>query len=206
LNALAALAQQHRATPEIIRLPEIPVTAPARRPEVPLSDAEVPASIQVITREEIQRSGALTLPEALRQLPGVHLNDEQGNSHQPDMSFRGFTGTSVTGIPQGISVFLDGVRVNEPAAEEINFDLIPLDDVERIELIRGPTAIFGRNTPAGAVNIITRRGGAEREIMPEVSGGSFGRQQYRLPHGRRTTGSMPACATSFTAGPPSPSA
>ena len=86
----------------------------------------------------------------------------------------------MTGVPQGISVFVDGVRVNEPAVEEINFDLIPLDDIERIELIRGSIAVFGRNTLAGSLNIITRRGGAEREIVPELSGGSFGRQKYRL--------------------------
>ena len=180
LSSAEGLAQAPPAPPEIVPLPEVLVTAPARLPVVPLSSAEVPASVQVITGEEIKRSGAVTLPDLLQQLPGVHINDQQGNSYQLDASFRGFTGTSVTGIPQGISIFVDGVRVNEPAVEEVNFDLIPLDDVERIELIRGPTAIFGRNTLAGSLNIITRRGGTEREIMPEVSGGSFGRQKYRL--------------------------
>jgi len=178
--AKPARAQQLEDEPDIVRLPQVLVTAPARLPEVPVSPSEVPASVQVITAEEIRRSGALNLQEFLQQLPGVHLNDEQGNSYQPDVAFRGFTGSSVTGIPQGISVFVDGVRVNEPAVEEINFDLLPLDDVERIELIRGPIAVFGRNTLAGSLNIITRRGGAEREIVPELSGGSFGRQKYRI--------------------------
>jgi iron complex outermembrane receptor protein len=175
-----ALAQGPPTEPDVVRLPEVVVTAPARLPEISLSSGEVPASVQVITGEEIRRSGALTLQDLMQQLPGVHLNDEQGNSYQPDLSFRGFTATSVTGTPQGISVFVDGVRVNEPAVEEINFDLLPLDDVERVELIRGPIAVFGRNTLAGSLNIITRRGGAEREIVPEVSGGSFGRQKYRV--------------------------
>lgn len=177
-HSAEALAQEPAAPPEIVPLPAIVVTAPARLPEVPLTSAEVPASVQVITGEEIKRSGAVTLPDFLQRLQGVHINDQQGNSYQLDVSFRGFTATSVTGVPQGISVFVDGVRVNEPAVEEINFDLIPLDDVERIELIRGPTAIFGRNTLAGSLNIITRRGGQEREIVTEASGGSFGRQKY----------------------------
>jgi len=180
LTSVEAFAQQPGAQPEIVRLPEVLVTAPVRLPEISLSSGEVPASVQVITGEEIRRSGALTLQDFMQQLPGVYLNDEQGNSYQFDLSFRGFTATSVTGVPQGISVFVDGVRVNEPAVEEINFDLLPLDDVERIELIRGPIAVFGRNTLAGSLNIITRRGGAEREIVPEVSGGSFGRQKYRV--------------------------
>ena len=170
----SALAQE-----DILRLPPVTVTAPARLPEVPLPPSSIPASVQVITGEEIRKSGALTLQDFLPRLPGVTSSDEQGNSSQPSLSFRGFQGTSVTGVPQGISVFLDGVRINEPAAEEIHFDLIPLDDIERIELIRGPSAIFGRNTLAGAVNIITRRGGTEREFVPELSWGSFGRQNYR---------------------------
>ena len=56
----------------------------------------------------------------MTRLPGVTLHDEQGNAAQPGIAFRGFQGTSVTGVPQGISIFLDGVRLNEPAAEEIN--------------------------------------------------------------------------------------
>ena len=53
---------------------------------------------------------------------------------------------------------VDGVRVNEPAVEQVNFDLIPLDDIERVEVIRGPSALFGRNTLGGVLNTITRRG------------------------------------------------
>lgn len=170
-------AQETGAPPDIVPLPEILVTAPSRLPDIPLSPAEIPASVQVITGEEIARSEALTLQDVMKQLPGVHLNDQQGNSYQFDMSFRGFTGSPVTGIPQGISVFVDGVRVNEPAVEEINFDLLPLDQVERIELIRGPSAIFGRNTLAGSLNIITKRGGPERRVELEMEGGSFGRRK-----------------------------
>jgi iron complex outermembrane recepter protein len=77
-------------------------------------------------------------------------------------------------------VFVDGVRVNEPAVEEVNFDLLPLRDVERVELIRGPSAIFGRNTLGGALNIITRRGREGFQVEPEVRLGSFGHQSYRL--------------------------
>src|SRR5262249_47160351 len=164
---------------EVLQLPEITVRAPARLPEPSLRLSEVPATVQVITGDELRQSGAVNLQEGLTRLPGVTLHDEQGNAAQPGLVLRGFEGTSVTGVPQGISVFLDGVRLNEPTVEEINFDLIPLDDIERLELIRGPAAIFGRNTLAGALHIITARGAAGREIRPEKAGGSFGSQQYR---------------------------
>lgn len=154
--------------------------APARLPGAPLPLSHVPGSVQIIPGEAMRDAGTATLQDYLIRLPGVTLNDEQGNRVQPDLSFRGFQTTPVTGVPQGISVFVDGVRVNEPAVEEVNFDLIPLEDVERVELIRGPSAIFGRNSLGGALNIITRRGGEAREIVPEIEGGSFGRQKYRV--------------------------
>lgn len=164
---------------DVIRLPEVTVAAPARLPGSPLPLTQVPASVQVITHDELRASGITTLQEALTRLPGVTLNDQQGNSSQFDLSFRGFQATPVTGVPQGVSVFVDGVRVNEPTVEEVNFDLLPLDDIERIELIRGPDAVFGRNTLGGAINIVTRRGAPVREVEAEASGGSFGRQKYR---------------------------
>ena len=174
-----ALAQPPPEEPTI-RLPPVEVSAPARLPDAPLPLDHVPGSVQIITGQSIRESGAASLQDYLTRLPGVTLNDEQGNSQQPDISFRGFQVTSVTGVPQGISVFVDGVRVNEPTVEEVNFDLLPLNDIERIEVIRGPTALFGRNTLGGAINIVTRRGGETREIEPAIEAGSFGRQKYSL--------------------------
>ncbi len=165
---------------EVVRLPAVEVTAPARLPGAPLPLDHVPGSVQILSGETLRGGGVVTTQDALARLPGVSLVDEQGNRAQPDVTFRGFQVTSVTGVPQGISVFVDGVRVNEPTVEEVNFDLVPLDDVERIELLRGPSALFGRNTLGGSLNIFTRRGGDTHEIVPELEFGSFGRQKYRL--------------------------
>src|SRR5438067_732452 len=162
-----------------VRLPPLEVTG-TRLPGSPLPVDSVPATVDVIPGETLRATGEVTLQETLRRLPGVSTADQQGNSFQMDLAVRGFQGTSVTGAPQGISVFVDGVRVNEPTVEEINFDLLPLDDVERVELIRGPGAVFGRNTLGGVLNIVTRRGAEVREIVPEAEWGSFGRQKYRL--------------------------
>src|SRR5712671_4974166 len=168
---------------EPTRLPEVRVTAPARLPGTPLPLSSVPATVDIVPGDRLRATGAVTLQEALTRLPGVNLTDQQGNSWQMDLSFRGFRSTSVTGESQGLSVFVDGVRVNEPTVEEVNFDLLPLDDIERVEVIRGPAAGFGRNTLGGVLNIITRRGAPVYEIVPEFEGGSFGRQKYRLQAG-----------------------
>jgi len=156
---------------------EITVLGPARLPES--RTAADGLTVQVIDAREIRASGARTFQEALQRIPGVHLADEQGNPRQEDLSLRGFSASPVTGLPQGISVFVDGVRVNEPAAEEVAFELIPLADIERIEIVRGPNAIFGRNTLGGAIHILTRRGGREPEASVQIEGGSWEYQEIR---------------------------
>lgn len=182
-----ALATSARGAPavaqqpdDVLRLPPVIVSAPARLPSAPLPLSQVPSSVEVVSGAELRESGAPSLQEALTRLPGVTLSDEQGNVAQPSLSFRGFQAGPVTGVPQGLSVFIDGVRVNEPDVEEVNFDLIPFDDIDYVEVIRGPSALFGRNTLGGALNIVTRRGQQARELVPEVDGGSFGRQRYRF--------------------------
>ena len=172
---VAASAQERDAPP---RLPEIRVTPPVVPGALPPSST--PSRVDTLTGPEIRRDAPAVLPEALERFPGVTLQSEQGNRLQPNLSLRGFTISPVTGLPPGLSVFLDGVRLNEPTVEEVNFDLIPLEDVERIDVIRGPSVLFGRNTLGGAINMVTRRGKEVREIVPEVAAGSFGRRDYRL--------------------------
>jgi outer membrane receptor for Fe3+-dicitrate len=77
---------------EVLQLPEIKVIAPARLSGLPLSLSEVPATAQVITGEELRQSGAVSLQEPLTRLPGVTLNDEQGNAVQPGISLMRLSG------------------------------------------------------------------------------------------------------------------
>ncbi|HEY6001671.1 MAG TPA: TonB-dependent receptor [Anaeromyxobacter sp.] len=138
-----------------------------------------PASVEVLDAKRLKASGARTIQDALQLLSGVQLSDQQGNAGLQDLSIRGLTASPVTGAPQGLSVFLDGVRVNEPAVEEVNLELVPLADVERIEIVHGPQAIFGRNTLGGAIHIVTRRGGARPGSEVEVEAGAGPYQQVK---------------------------
>ncbi len=135
-----------------------------------------PVTVEVLDAQRLRASGARTLQDALQRVAGVHLSDEQGNPLQLDVSIRGLTASPVTGRPQGLSVFLDGVRLNEPAVEEVNLDLVPLADVERVEIVHGPHAVFGRNTLGGAIHVLTRRGAARTLVEAEVEGGSWARE------------------------------
>ncbi len=163
----------------VLRLPPVRVVAPAPLPEA-LPRSWVPGTADILQGAEIGSSRPMVLPDLLERLPGVTLQNEQGNPLQPTLTLRGFAVSPVTGLPQGVSVFLDGVRINEPTVEEVNFDLIPLEAVDRIEVIRGPSVLFGRNTLAAAISLTTRRGEERREIATEISGGSFGHVDTRF--------------------------
>jgi len=134
---------------------------------------------------DLDARGVRSLADALEQLPGVTTSDELGATGQLDVSLRGFQVSPVIGLPQGVTVYVDGVRANEPDAHEVNFDLLPLEDVERVEVVYGPSVLLGRNALGAAVNLVTRRGTspAGREI--EASAGSFGRYELKAHAGAR---------------------
>jgi len=120
--------------------------------------------------------------QLLGRLPGVNLSDDQGSRLQPALDVRGFVVSPIVGQPQGVSVFLDGVRINEPDAQQVNFDLIPMDAVSHAELVRGPSAMFGKNSLAGSLLLFTTRGDATPRGSAALEGGAYG---YR---GARVTG------------------
>ncbi|MBI2190598.1 MAG: TonB-dependent receptor [Planctomycetes bacterium] len=152
-----------------------PVTVSAARlPESPLDTSRLPAKVTVITAEDIQRTGARTVQEALQHLGGIVLYDQIGNAFQSTFDLRGFNGQPVVAT----SVFVDGVRINQASFNTVEFDLIPLEDVERIEVLPGSSSIFGKNALGGVLNIQTKRGGRERRSQAEAAYGSFHHQRY----------------------------
>ncbi len=141
--------------------------------------ARTPFGADVIAGEELRAGPSLTVADALGRLPGVSLADELGSAYQPDLTLRGFNVSPVVGLPQGVSVFVDGVRVNEPDASQVNFTLLPFGDLERVEVLRGPSGPFGKNTLGGAVHLVTRRGGPGPAGSLEGTIGSFGQYDGR---------------------------
>ena len=102
----------------------------------------------------------------------------------PRSTCAGFNGQPVTTTV----VFVDGVRINEPDFNTINFDLIPIEDIERIEILPGTATVFGRNALGGVINITTKRGRTEApRFGVSIGGGSFSRQKY----GFSTDGLLP---------------
>ncbi|HEY9515495.1 MAG TPA: TonB-dependent receptor [Gemmatimonadaceae bacterium] len=118
--------------------------------------------------------------EALGRLPGVSVFDDQGTRAQPTLEIRGSRLSPVVGVSQGVSVFLDGVRINEPDAQELNFDLVPMDAVANAELVRGPGTLFGKNSLAGALVLFTKRGTGIPQLDAALEAGAFGYRAARI--------------------------
>jgi outer membrane receptor protein involved in Fe transport len=134
----------------------------------------VPARVEILSGRAIEAWEPRLLPDALAAQPGVSTYDDLGTPWKLTLSTRGFTTGPTVGLPPGVSVFLDGVRQNEPAAQEVNFDLLPLAQVERVELLSGSASLLGPNSLGGAINLVTARGSGPASGEVELSGGSFG--------------------------------
>jgi len=132
-------------------------TAPLPGVELPLE--KIPAPVQTATDRDIAASGALDLSDFLnRRLNGVHVNEVQGNPFQADINYRGYTASPLLGTPQGLSVYMDGVRLNQPFGEVMSWDLFPSIAIASTTMMPGSNPFSGLNTPGGRPPIKPRAG------------------------------------------------
>ncbi|HDR9356380.1 TonB-dependent receptor [Burkholderia vietnamiensis] len=150
----------------------------------PLS--RVPANVQTIRGDDVDRQHRGVLTDYLeRNVTSIDINDAQGNPYQADVNYRGFTASPVVGTPQGLSVFVDGVRVNEPFGDVVNWDLIPQAAIDTMQLIPGSNPTYGLNTLGGALAITTKNGRTSPGGAAQLSGGSWGRKTAQFEQGGR---------------------
>ena len=167
-SCLAAAA----VSPAAFAATEIPaVLVSAARTEQ--STLTTPASIAVITRGQIQASGARHIIDVLRGQGGVQINDLYGDGSRASVDMRGFGETAASNT----LVLVDGRRLNNPDIAAPDLNSIALDDVERIEIVRGSAGVlFGDQAVGGVINIITRKPGAPRHAL-KLSAGSYSTRQ-----------------------------
>ncbi|MEO8334131.1 MAG: TonB-dependent receptor [bacterium] len=134
----------------------------------------IPARISTVAGAAVEVWHPRMLPDVLGSQPGVSLYDDLGTPWKLNLSTRGFSVGPTVGLPPGISVFVDGIRQNEPDAQEVNFDLLPLEHIQRIELLSGSASLLGPNSLGGAINLITKRGEGPLAGELEASAGSYG--------------------------------
>ncbi|MXY18033.1 MAG: TonB-dependent receptor [Acidobacteria bacterium] len=141
-----------------------------------VSRDRVPATVAVVTAAEIEDRHAASLPEALNeQLGSVTLEGATTNLFQPTLRFRGFTASPLLGLPQGVAVYQNGARINEPFGDTVQFDLIPQFAVNRLQLSAGAEPTYGLNALGGAMVLDLKNGFDNAGFRGEFSGGSFDR-------------------------------
>jgi outer membrane receptor protein involved in Fe transport len=176
-GALPLAAQQPDSTKKdttAVELPPIEVVGSILPAAGPTVGSGVPARVVTLNREQLEASEPRFLTDALVTQAGISSYDDLGASAKLTLSTRGFYASPVVGLPQGLSVFLDGIRQNEPDAAQVNFDLLPMEHLTRVEMLSGTASLLGRNSLGGAINLVTNSGGGPTRAEVEGSGGNFG--------------------------------
>ncbi|MEN8688267.1 MAG: TonB-dependent receptor [Desulfuromonadales bacterium] len=146
---------------------EVVVTATRQKEEI----YRVPANVTIVTAEQIAQSPANTVPELLRNIAGVLVNDITGNGRNYTVDLRGFGETASLNT----LVLIDGRRINQADLSGVDWSLVPKSRVERIEIVRGGrgSVLYGDNATGGVINIITKQGGREMTVAAGLAGGSY---------------------------------
>ncbi|HEX7153398.1 MAG TPA: TonB-dependent receptor [Thermoanaerobaculia bacterium] len=160
---------QHTATVDVVGVTPID--------GIGLDRAKFPTNVQRITRTD-ERDVAESL---VRGTAGVDVNDPQGGPLQSDLHFRGFSVSPLLGAPEGLAIFQDGVRLNEPFGDTISWSTIPSSAIDSIDIMPGANPVFGLNALGGALTMRTRSSADETTAL--LRGGSFGRMEAELATG-----------------------
>lgn len=147
------------------------VRAASRLPDAPVDERRYPGAARILDAADLRRLGGDTLADAIGRLPGVVLYNQTGNPFAPTLDQRGWNATPV---PATI-VLVDGVRVNEADLGQVNWQLIPLESIERVEVLPGPNTIYGKDALAGVIAVFTKRGTKKTEATASAGVGSYGR-------------------------------
>jgi len=176
LAAQAQTAAPPTAPAASTELPAIQVIEAAPLPGLDLPREQIPGNVQTGSAEDMERMHAPDLTNFMsRAMGSVTVTETQGNPFQPDINYRGFTASPLLGTPQGLSVFMDGVRLNQPFGDVVSWDLFPRIAISSIALVPGSNPLFGLNTLGGALSIHTKDGINNPGTMVEVLAGQYGR-------------------------------
>jgi TonB-dependent Receptor Plug Domain len=153
-------------------------------PGADLDRDKVAAPVQAATAQDIDRTHAQDLTAFMnRSLGSVYVNDIQNNPLQPDINYRGYTASPLLGTPQGLSVYLDGVRLNQPFGDVVSWDLIPRAAISSLTLMPGSNPLFGLNSLGGALSLRSKNGFTDPGSAVQLGYGSNSRRSVELETG-----------------------
>lgn len=196
----AVPAREPEPAPQAVQVPAPPEAEPAApvdekttfgavavvpQPGPGLEASRAPRNVQRVDRAALDELQALGVHDALNaRLASVVINDTQNNPLQPDVQYRGFTASPLLGVPQGLAVYQDGVRIHDPLGDVMQWDLVPEHAIQAIELIPGANPLYGQNALGGALVLKMKNGFSAPGVRAVGSAGSFGRFRASAEYGR----------------------
>jgi outer membrane receptor protein involved in Fe transport len=200
--ALLALARGPAAAQSdpAIALPPIDIIATSPLLGSGVDRDTVPASTNVLKRDDLTRGGTTTSDAARalnEQVGGVNLDSASGNPYQPTLIYHGFQASALQGTPQGLAVYVNGIRFNQAFGDTVNFDLLPNLAVDEMNL-EGSNPVFGLNALGGALNIQLKNGFTYQGAEVSIHGGSFSSYGGDLQYGRQSGDTSTYVAVSGT--------
>lgn len=186
---VAAVASTFAATPvlaaeDVARTDKIEVISTTPLPGIGLPANKVPANVQTTVPAEINNQAGTSLADyMMNNMQGVTVTDMAGNPYQPEINFRGYSASSLLGNAQGLSTYVDGVRVNEPFGDVTLWDKIPSFAIGGMQLVPGSNPLYGLNTLGGAVAVQTKSGRDAEGVGVEYEFGSWSRQRALAEYG-----------------------
>ncbi|HTV25148.1 MAG TPA: TonB-dependent receptor [Polyangiaceae bacterium] len=170
-------------------LAEVVIVASTPLHGAELTEEQVAGSVQRVDSETIHATRGGTLADVLQQnLAGVTLNESQGSPFMPDLNYRGFTSSPLLGLPQGLAIYQNGTRLNEPFGDTVAWDLIPEFAIDEATMITGLNPTYGLNALGGALALRMKNGFSFEGARLSALGGSFGRLRGTLEAGLQRDG------------------
>jgi outer membrane receptor protein involved in Fe transport len=181
LSAIVALALASSASlgaAEKLTTSTINVYSASPLPSIGLPLNVVPANIQIVKSKDLNNQAGVSIADYMNNnMQGVSIAEMGGNPYQLEVNFRGYSASPLLGNAQGISVFVDGVRANEPFGDITSWDKIPNFAIKSMQMVPGSNPIYGLNTLGGAMAIQTKSGREAKGLGVEFEAGSWGRQR-----------------------------
>lgn len=185
LSAAMKLGSAMAQTPPALAMPDVDVVASTPLLGSGVDRGSVPQATQVLGPREVDRTGVPSLTGAiLDDVPSATVNDTSGNPFQPDILFRGFTASPVIGAAQGLAVYVNGARFNDPFGDTVNWDLIPPEAIQTVN-VEASNPVFGLNAIGGSVNVQLKNGFTFQGADFTSYGGSFDRGSGIIEFGRQ---------------------
>ena len=180
---VVALASQAFAA-DTINASKVTVYSGTPLPGIGLPLNKVPANIQIADPKSINGQAGVSIADYMaNNMQGVSVSDMTGSPWQPEINFRGYNASSLTGNAQGLSTYVDGVRVNEPFGDVTLWDKIPSFAIGNMQMVPGSNPLFGLNTLGGAISVQTKSGRNNQGAGLEFEAGSWGRQRALMEMG-----------------------